>query len=113
MTGMPPEAPDAKLWTLQRGINWPVWLKLMLCAGYDLWDFTLGRVFIGFSLGSESLDLLALVFLWGPSGLLAAWEMLDGTEQLDAFIPTDLLIGLGVWLTALSGAKPHNFQKRR
>lgn len=107
------EARNASVWTLQRGINWPVWLKLMLCAGYDLWDFTLGRVLIGFSLGSESLDIAALVFLWGPSGLLAAWEMLDVTEQLDAFIPTNLLIGFGVWLTALWGAKPQNFPTRR
>lgn len=92
------------IWTLRRGVSWPIWLKLALCAGCDAWDFTFGRLAIGFSLGAEGAGLVGLIFLWGPLGVLAAWEMLDLTEQFDAFIPSNLLIGLGVWLGA-SGRK--------
>lgn len=100
-------------WNLHRGIDWPVWLKLVLCAGADFWDFTFGRLFIGLSFGAEALSLVGLVFLWGPLGLLAAWEMLDVTEQIDAFIPTDVLVGLGVWLNTLRWDRPNAGVKSR
>ncbi len=100
-------------WNLQRGIDWPVWIKLALCAGADFWDFTFGRLFIGLSFGAEALGLVGLVFLWGPLGLLAAWEMLDITEQFDAFIPSDTLVGIIAWLGAHTRAKPGPSGKSR
>jgi len=81
-------------WSAKIGVNWPIWLKFLLCAGFDLWDFSLGRGLLGVSLATEALNAAVLVGIWGPLGLLALWEVADVTEQFDAFVPTNLLVAL-------------------
>lgn len=81
-------------WSAAGGVNWPLWLKFLLCAGFDLWDFSLGRGLFGVSLATDVLSAAFLVFLWGPLGLLALWEMLDVTEQFDGFVPSNLIVAL-------------------
>lgn len=67
--------------------------KLAIAVLLDVLDFTLGRV-----LGAGTL--IDIVFagiafaLWGPVGLLALWEAIDVTDQVDGFVPTMTLIAL-------------------
>lgn len=81
-------------------------IRLILAAGIDLIDFTVGR---GFFLvpWEESIGALALLPLWGWSGLLYLLELGDLTEQVDAFIPTASLIGLVYgWRKGVFGKRP-------
>jgi len=67
--------------------------KLALAVLLDVLDFTLGRI-----LGAGTvIDLVfaGIAFvLWGPIGLLALWEAIDVTDQVDGFVPTMTLIAL-------------------
>lgn len=67
--------------------------KLALAVLLDILDFTLGRI-----LGAGTvIDLVfaGIAFvLWGPIGLLALWEAIDVTDQVDGFVPTMTLIAL-------------------
>ena len=68
-------------------------VKIAICVGLDILDFTIGRVpgiGIGFDLG------LAIVAasMWGKRGWWHLWEVIDITEQFDAFAPTCTLIAL-------------------
>lgn len=67
--------------------------KLLLAVLLDILDFTLGRI-----LGAGTvMDLIfaGIAFvLWGPIGLLALWEALEPTDQIDGFVPTMTLIAL-------------------
>jgi hypothetical protein len=71
-----------------QGIPMPVWAKFTICIVFDLIDMTIGRVLFGVSLIGEAVTALVMFALWGPLGLLAAWEAVDVTEQLDGFVPT-------------------------
>lgn len=75
-----------------QGLPLPVWAKFGICIAFDLIDMTVGRVLIGVSLFSEAFTALVMFALWGPIGLLAIFEAVDVTEQLDGFIPTNTLI---------------------
>lgn len=81
-------------WSVKNGVNWPTWLKFGLCAAFDLWDFTLGHAMIGVGTITDLLSAAFLVFLWGPVGLLALWEALDVSEQIDGFVPSDLIVAV-------------------
>ncbi len=74
------------------GIPMPLWAKFGICIAFDLIDMTVGRVLLGISLFSEGFTALVMFALWGPLGLLAAWETVDVSEQLDGFVPTNTLI---------------------
>jgi hypothetical protein len=67
--------------------------KLAIAVLLDILDFTLGRI-----LGAGTvLDIVfaGIAFvLWGPVGLLALWEAIDVTDQVDGFVPTMTLIAL-------------------
>lgn len=77
-----------------QGIPMPTWAKFMICVLFDLFDFTIGRLLLGVSLLGEIGTAVIMFVLWGPIGLLAIWEAIDITEQLDGFIPTNTLIAI-------------------
>lgn len=70
-------------------------LRLAFSIVIDLLDFTLGRIPI-FGSVTEGVGTIVLYGLWGPVGLANLWELLDFTEQADAFVPTATLIALFV-----------------
>jgi hypothetical protein len=70
-------------------------LRLALSVIIDIFDFTLGRIPV-FGSVTEGVGTVVLFGLWGPAGLVNAWELVDFTEQADGFIPTATLIALYV-----------------
>lgn len=70
-------------------------LRLAFSVLIDLLDFTLGRIPIYGSV-TDGVSTVVLTALWGRAGLLNLWELLDVTEQFDAFIPTATLVALYV-----------------
>lgn len=69
--------------------------RLAISVGIDLADFTFGRL-LALVPWEEGVGTALLVALWGPMGLLYATELLDLTEQFDAFLPMATLIALMV-----------------
>jgi len=67
--------------------------KLALAVFLDILDFTVGR-----AIGAGAVFDLALAgiafLLWGWPGLIALWELVDPSEQIDGFVPTLTLIAL-------------------
>lgn len=82
-------------------------LRLALSLIIDVFDFTLGRIPI-FGSVTEGVGTIVLVALWGPAGFVNLFELLDFTEQADAFIPTATLVALYIgWKEGhLTGKKP-------
>lgn len=76
------------------GMPLPVWMKFAVCMGFDLFDFTIGRLLLGVSVVTDIGSAAIMYTLWGPKGLFALWEVFDPTEQLDGFIPTNTLIAI-------------------
>jgi hypothetical protein len=70
-------------------------LRLAFSVVIDVFDFTLGRLPI-FGAVTEGVGTVVLMAMWGPAGLLNLWELVDFTEQADAFIPTATLVALYV-----------------
>jgi hypothetical protein len=70
-------------------------LKLAFSVVIDVLDFTLGRIPV-FGTVTDGVGTLVLFLLWGPAGLVNAWEVVDVTDQIDGFIPTATLIALYV-----------------
>jgi hypothetical protein len=68
-------------------------IRLAFSIVIDLFDFTLGRIPL-FGSVTEGVGTIVLTAMWGPAGLLNILELLDFTEQLDAFIPTATLVAL-------------------
>ncbi len=79
--------------------------RLAISIVIDIADFTLGRIPI-FGTVTDGIGTIVLFALWGPAGLINAWELLDVTDQADGFIPTATLIALFV------GWKQGIFSKR-
>lgn len=67
--------------------------KLLLAVLLDVLDFTLGRIIGAGTIVDLIFGAIAFV-LWGPVGLIAFWEALDPTDQIDGFVPTMTLIAL-------------------
>jgi hypothetical protein len=72
------------------------WVKLFICIGLDLFDFTFGRL-IGLGIGVDIGSALICMAMWGKGGAWAFWELLDITEQFDAFVPTCTIIAIRSW----------------
>jgi hypothetical protein len=70
-------------------------LRLAFSVIIDVADFTLGRIPV-FGSVTEGVGTIVLFGLWGPAGLVNLWELVDFTEQADAFVPTATLIALYV-----------------
>jgi hypothetical protein len=80
-------------------------VRLGLSIVLDLLDFTVGRVLIGMP-WEEGAGAALSTILWGPAGIAYLLELIDVTEQIDAFIPTCTLIGLWVgWRKGLLSGK--------
>jgi len=77
-----------------QGVPLPVWAKFTICVLFDLFDFTFGRLMLGVSLITEVGTAAIMFVLWGPIGVFALWEVIDPTEQLDGFVPTNTLIAI-------------------
>lgn len=67
--------------------------KLVIAILLDILDFTIGRV-PGFELAVDIALGVAAVALWGWPGLVAFWEVVDPTGQIDGFVPTLTLIAV-------------------
>lgn len=74
----------------------PLWLKFLIAIVWDILDLTIGRIPIFGSFFDFVGGILAIV-LWGNAGIFAFWELIDFTEQLDAFVPTLTAIGVLSW----------------
>ncbi len=74
-------------------------IKFIIAIIWDVLDFTIGRIPAFGTLFDIIGTFLALV-LWGSAGVMALWEVVDITDQVDAEIPTLTLIGI---LTGLTG----------
>ncbi|ATQ43131.1 hypothetical protein CSW64_12250 [Caulobacter mirabilis] len=70
----------------------PVWAKFTICIVFDLIDMTFGRAMLGVGILTDVGNALIMFWLWGPTGLLAAWEAADVTEQFDGFVPTNTIL---------------------
>lgn len=84
--------PANEMLTSFQGIPIPVWAKFTICIAFDLFDMTVGRVMWGVAIYTDIGNALIMFALWGPIGLLAAWEAVDVSEQIDGFIPTNTII---------------------
>ncbi len=81
-------------------------LRLAFSLLIDLFDFTLGRLPV-FGAVTDGVGSVVLMALWGPAGAVHLLELLDFTEQIDAFIPTATLIALYVgWREGFLFDKP-------
>jgi len=67
--------------------------KLLIAVLLDILDFTLGRILGAGTIMDIVFAGIAFV-LWGPIGLLALWEALEPSDQIDGFVPTMTLIAL-------------------
>ncbi len=79
----------------------PVVVKLIISVIWDLLDLTVGRI-PGFGTLFDVVGMILSLILWGPVGIIAVWEVLDVTDQVDAEIPTLTLEGI---LTLVRGGK--------
>ncbi len=77
---------------------------LTICVAVDLFDFTIGR-FFGLGLLADILQTVVAYWLFGPIGLIALWELIDPSDQLDGFVPT--LTILALTQMRRSGRKPN------
>lgn len=68
---------------------------------WDSLDFTLFRI-PGFGTLADIISIPLALVLWGPAGVIAAWEVFDPTDQLDAEIPTMVIIGI---ISVIGGAR--------
>ncbi len=83
------------------GFYWRLALSIVI----DIADFTLGRIPI-FGTVTDGIGTIVLFALWGPAGLVNAWELIDVTDQADGFIPTATLIALYVgWRQGMFGRR--------
>jgi hypothetical protein len=83
-------------------------LRLAFSVVIDLFDFTLGRIPL-FGTVNDGVATIVLFGLWGPAGLVNLWELIDITDQVDAFVPTATLIALYVgWREGHLIGKPRN-----
>jgi hypothetical protein len=92
------------MWSWDTGVKWPNWLKLGLCIAMDVFDFSVGRAMLGIGTIGDVFSGLFAGFLWGRIGFLAILEVLDPTEQIDGFIPSNTALGIAAWV-AHSGKK--------
>ena len=82
--------------------------RLALSIVIDIADGIFGRLPV-FGTVTDGIGTVVLWALWGPAGLINAWELVDITDQVDGFIPTATLIGLYVgWKNGIFSAGSRN-----
>jgi hypothetical protein len=69
------------------------WWKFLIAVVFDTIDFSLGRIPI---LGTvvDIVGTALSLWLWGPIGLIAGWEIGDFTDQVDGFVPSVTILGI-------------------
>lgn len=72
-------------------------VRLAISAAIDVADFTFGRALFLLP-WEEGVGALVLFGLWGWPGLLYAGEIVEPSEQIDAFLPSATLIALAIGL---------------
>ncbi len=73
-----------------------MWWKFLIALAVDAFDFTVGRFLFPFPYAGELLGTTVSVALFGWKGLFYLLEVIDPTEQIDAFVPTCTIIALAV-----------------
>lgn len=68
-------------------------IKLGISVIWDIFDFTIGRV-PGIGTLIDIIGGFLATALWGKLGVLAFWEVIDITDQLEAFVPSLTIIGI-------------------
>ena len=71
-------------------------LKLAVCMYLDVLDFFIGRI-PGFGILFDIGCACICAALGGSRGWWVLWEVVDMSEQFDAFMPTCTLIALRCW----------------
>lgn len=72
-----------------------MWIaKLIVCALYDLLDFTVGRILFPVPFLGELVGCVVCCAMFGKEGVLYGLEGIDLTEQIDGFIPTATIIAI-------------------
>ena len=72
-----------------------MWIvKLIVCALYDLMDFTVGRILFPVPFLGELVGCAVCCAMFGKEGVLYGLEGIDLTEQIDGFIPTATIIAI-------------------
>ena len=71
----------------------PLLCKFIFSITFDTIDFFLGRI-PGFGTVFDILGGFLGVWLWGLPGAIQFAEVIDITDQIDAFIPTMTLAGI-------------------
>lgn len=74
-------------------IEIPLYLKIVFSIIWDTLDFTIFRL-PAFGTFADFLSGFIAIGLYGSTGVIAFWEVIDVTDQADAFIPTLTIIGL-------------------
>lgn len=74
-------------------LNKAAWMaKFAVCALYDLFDMTVGRVLFATPFVGEAVGIGLTCVLFGKAGMLYGLEALDFTEQVDGFVPAASII---------------------
>lgn len=68
-------------------------IKLIICMIVDVIDFVLGAIPI-FGVIFDLFSIILSYAFWGPIGLLGLWEVIEPTNVIDAFIPTNTIIAI-------------------
>lgn len=71
-----------------------MWWKLLVAVAVDAFDFFVGRFLFPVPYAGEVVGTTVAFILFGWKGLFYLLEVLDPTEQFDAFVPTCTIIAL-------------------
>jgi hypothetical protein len=69
--------------------------RLGISIVIDLLDLTILRLPVMGTI-TDGVGTVALVAMWGPAGLIYLFELVDVTDQIDAFVPTATMVALFV-----------------
>jgi hypothetical protein len=71
-----------------------MWWKLLIALAVDGFDLVVGRFLFPIPYAGEIIGTTVAMLLFGWKGLFYLVEVIDPTEQIDAFIPTCTLIAI-------------------
>lgn len=73
----------------------PWFVKILIAGIFDMLDFFFGWM-PGVGDLLDGIGIALAIFLWGPMGLIAAWELIafGPGNAIDMWIPTVTIVGL-------------------
>lgn len=73
----------------------PWFVKILIAGVFDMLDFLFGAI-PGVGDLMDGIGIALAIFLWGPLGLIAAWELIafGAGNAIDMWVPTVTIIGL-------------------